>query len=162
MIIVSAYETIDRFIKFIHYNSAYVDVWSDGFGYSDNFEDTLLDLLANCNKIKNVDYSKFIVYIMLSKFCPNIYIPMLPYISFPDTLKTNHPQNLIIPLMYYKKRITIDMETSNLEIHSYHSVVVENNLIANTFLNLVIEQEYKYIPQLVFVNSFVYYLCLLF
>jgi len=162
MIVVSAYETVNRFIKFIHYNSAYVDVWFDGFGYSDNFEDTLLDLLANCNKIKNVDYSKFIVYIMLSKFCPNIYIPMLPYISFPDTLKTNHLQNLIILLMYYKKRITIDMETSNLEIHSYHSVVVENNLIANTFLNLIIEQEYKYIPQLVFVNSFVYYLCLLF
>lgn len=160
MIIKSAYETINRLIKFIHYNSAYVDVWFDGFGYSDNFEDTLLDLLANCNKIENVDYSKFIVYIMLSKFCPNIYIPMLPYISFPNTLKTNHLQNLIILLMYYKKRITIDMETSNLEIHSYHSVVVENNLIANTFLNLIIEQEYK--SQVVFVNSFVYYLCLLF
>jgi hypothetical protein len=64
--------------------------------------------------------------------------------------------------MYYKKRITIDMETSNLEIHSYHSVVVENNLIASTFLYLIAEQEYKYIPQVVLVNSFAYYLCLLF
>jgi hypothetical protein len=162
MIIKSDYETINRLIKFIHYNLAYVDVWFDGFGYSNNFEDTLLDLLANCNKIENVDYSKFIVYIMLSKFCPNIYIPILPYIAFPNTLKTNYLQNLTILLMYYKKRITIDMETSNLEIHSYHSVVVENNLIAITFLNLIVEQEYKYIPQVVFVNSFVYYLCLLF
>ena len=160
MIIKSAYETINRLIKFIHYNSAYVDVWFDGFGYSNNFEDTLLDLLANCNKIENVDYSKFIVYIMLSKFCPNIYVPILPFISFPNTLKTNYLQNLTIILMYYKKRITIDMENSNLEIHSYHSVGVENNLIASTFLNLIIEQ--KYIPRVVFVNSFVYYLCLLF
>ncbi len=157
MIIKSAYETINRLIKFIHYNSAYVDVWFDGFGYSDNFEDTLLDLLANCNKIENVDYSKFIVYIMLSKFCPNIYAPMLPYIAFPNTLKTNYLQNLTILLMYYKKRITIDMKTSNLEIHSDHSVAVENNLIASTFFNLIAEQE-----QVVFVNSFVYYLCLLF
>jgi hypothetical protein len=47
-------------------------VWFGGFGYSDNFEYTLLDLLANCNKIENVDYSKFIVYIMLSKFCLNM------------------------------------------------------------------------------------------
>jgi hypothetical protein len=162
MIIKSAYETINRLIKFIHYNSAYVDVWFDGFGYSNNFEDTLLDLLANCNKIENVDYSKFIVYIMLSKFCPNIDIPILPSIAFPNTLKTNYLQNLTILLMYYKKRITIDMETSDLEIHSYHSVVVENNLIASTFLNLIAEQEYKYIPQVVFVNSFAYYLCLLF
>jgi hypothetical protein len=162
MIIKSAYETINRLIKFIHYNSAFVDVWFDGFGYSDNFEDTLLDLLANCNKIENVDYSKFIVYIMLSKFCPNMYIPMLPCITFPNTLKTNYLQNLIILLMYYKKRITIDMENSNLEIHSNYSVVVENNLIASTFLNLTIEQDYKYIPQVVFVNSFAYYLCLLF
>jgi hypothetical protein len=162
MIIKSAYETINRLIKFIHYNSAYVDVWFGGFGYSNNFEDTLLDLLANCNKIENVDYSKFIVYIMLSKFCPNIYIPILPSISFPNTLKTNYLQNLTILLMYYKKRITIDMETSNLEIHSYHSVVVENNLIASTFLNLIAEQEYKYIRQVVFVDSFIYYLCLLF
>jgi hypothetical protein len=160
MIIKSAYETINRLIKFIHYNSAYVDVWFDGFGYSNNFEDTLLDLLANCNKIENVDYSKFIVYIMLSKFCPNIYVPILPFISFPNTLKTNYLQNLTIILMYYKKRITIDMENSNLEIHSYHSVGVENNLIVSTFLNLIIEQ--KYIPRVVFVNSFVYYLCLLF
>ena len=162
MIIKSAYDTINRLIKFIHYNSAYVDVWFDGFGYSDNFEDTLLDLLANCNKIENVDYSKFIVYIMLSKFCPNIYIPILPSISFPNTLKTNYLQNLTVLLMYYKKRITVDTETSNLETHNYHSVVVENNLIASTFLNLIIEQEYKYIRQIVFVNSFVYYLCLLF
>jgi hypothetical protein len=162
MIIKSAYETINRLIKFIHYNSACVDVWFDGFGYSNNFEDTLLDLLANCNKIENVDYSKFIVYIMLSKFCPNIYVPILPFIAFPNTLKTNYLQNLTILLMYYKKRITIDMETSNLEIHSYHSVVVENNLIASTFLYLIAEQEYKYIPQVVLVNSFVYYLCLLF
>jgi hypothetical protein len=146
MIIKSAYETINRLIKFIHYNSAYVDVWFDGFGYSNNFEDNLLDLLANCNKIENVDYSKFIVYIMLSKFCPNIYIPILTSILFPNTLKNNYLQNLTILLMYYKKRITIDMETSNLEIHSYHSVVVENNLIASTFLNLIAEQEYKYIP----------------
>ncbi len=159
MIIKSAYETINRFIKFIHYNSAYVDIWFDGFGYSSNFEDTLLDLLANCNKIENVDYSKFIVYIMLSKFCQNIYIPILPCIAFPNTLKTNYLQNLI---MYYKKRITIDMETSNLKIHSYQSIVVENNLIASTFLNLITEQKYKYIPQVVFVNSFAYYLCLLF
>jgi len=162
MIIKSAYETINRLIKFIHYNSAYVDVWFNGFGYSNNFEDTLLDLLANCNKIENVDYSKFIVYIMLSKFCPNIDTPILPSIAFPNTLKTNYLQNLTILLMYYKKRITIDMETSNLEIHSYHSVVVENNLIASTFLNLIAEQEYKYIPQVVFVNSFAHYLCLLF
>jgi hypothetical protein len=162
MIIKSAYETINRLIKFIHYNSAYVDVWFDGFGYSNNFEDTLLDLLASCNKIENVEFSKFIVYIMLSKFCPNIDIPILPSIAFPNTLKTNYLQNLTILLMYYKKRITIDMETSNLEIHSYHSVVVENNLIASTFLNLIAEQECKYIPQVVFVNSFGYYLCLLF
>ena len=163
MIIKSAYETINRLIKFIHYYSAYVDVWFDGFGYSNNFEDTLLDLLANCNKIENVvDYSKFIVYIMLSKFCPNIYVPILPFIAFPNILKTNYLQNLITLLVYYKKRITIDMETSNLEIHSYQSVVVENNLIATTFLNLIAEQEYKYIPQVVFVNSFAYYLCLLF
>jgi hypothetical protein len=162
MIIKSAYETINRLIEFIHYNSAYVDVWFGGFDYSDKIEYTLLDLLANCNKIENVDYSKFIVYIMLSKFCPNIDIPILPSIAFPNTLKTNYLQNLTILLMYYKKRITIDMENSNLEIHSYHSVVVENNLIASTFLNLVAEQEYKYIPKVVFVNSFVYYLCLLF
>jgi adenine-specific DNA methylase len=161
MIIKSAYETINRLIKFIHYSSAYVDVWYNGFGYSKNFEDTLLDLLANCNKIENIDYSKFIVYIMLSKFCPNIYIPILPHIAFPNTLKTNNVQNLTILLMYYKKRFTIDMENSNLEIHSYY-VVVENNLIASTFLNLIAEQEYKYIPQVVFVNSFAYYLCLLF
>lgn len=162
MIIKSAYETINRLIKFIYYNSTYVGVCFYGFGYSNNFEDTLLDLLANCNKIENVDYSKFIVYIMLSKFCPNIDIPILPSIAFPNTLKTNYVQNLTILLMYYKKRITIDMETSNLENHSYHSVVVENNLIASTFLNLIVEQEYKYIPRVVFVNSFVYYLCLLF
>jgi len=162
MIIKSTYETINRLIKFIHYNSAYVDVWFNGFGYSNNFEDTLLDLLANCNKIENVDYSKFIVYIMLSKFCQNIDIPILPFISFPNTLKTNYPQNLIILLMYYKKRITIDIETSNLEIHNYHSVGIENNLIASTILNLIREQEYKYILRVVFVNSFAYYLCLLF
>jgi len=162
MIIKSTYETINRLIKFIHYYSAYIDVWFNGVGYSDNFEDTLLDLLANCNKIEKVDYSKFIVYIMLSKFCPNIDIPILPSIVFPNTLKTNYLQNLIIPLMYYKKRITMDMEIRNLEINSYHSVIVENNLIASTFLNIVIEQEYKYIPQVVFVNSFAYYLCLLF
>jgi len=161
MIIKSTYETINRLIKFIHYNSAYVDVWFNGFGYSNNFEDTLLDLLANCNKIENVDYSKFIVYIMLSKFCQNIHIPILPFISFPNTLKTNYPQNLTILLMYYKKRITIDIETSNLEIHN-HSVGIENNLIASTILNLIAEQEYKYILRVVFVNSFAYYLCLLF
>ena len=132
MIIKSAYETINRLIKFIHYNSAYVyvDVWFDGFGYINNFEYTLLDLLANCNKIENIDYSKFIVYIMLSKFCPNIHVPILPFIAFRNKLKTNYLQNLITLLVYYKKRITIDMETSNLEIHSYHSVGVENNLIA--------------------------------
>jgi hypothetical protein len=162
MIIKSAYETINRLIKFIHYHSAYVDVWFDGFGYSNNFEDTLLDLLANCNKIENVDYSKSIVYIMLSKFCPNIYVPILPFIAFPNILKTNYLQNLITLLVYYKKRITIDMENSNLEIHSYQSVVIENNLIATTFLNLIVEQDYKYIPKVVFVNSFAYYLCLLF
>jgi hypothetical protein len=161
MIIKSAYETINRLIKFIHYHSAYVDVWFDGFGYSNNFEDTLLDLLANCNKIENVDYSKSIVYIMLSKFCPNIYVPILPSIAFPNILKTNYLQNLIILLLYYKKRITIDMENSNPE-HIFHSVVVENNLIATTFLNLIMEQDYKYIPKVVFVNSFAYYLCLLF
>jgi hypothetical protein len=160
MIIKSAYETINRLIKFIHYNSAYVDIWFDGFDYSNNFEDTLLDLLANCNKIENVDYSKFIVYIMLSKFCPNIHIPILPSIAFPNILKTNYLENLIIPLVYYKKRVTIDMENSNLEIRSYHSVVIENNLMATTFLNLIIEQ--KYIPRVVFANSFVCYLCLLF
>jgi hypothetical protein len=159
MIIKSTYETINRLIKFIRYNSAYVDVWVYGFGYSDNFEDTLLDLLANCNKIEKVDYSKFIVYIMLSKFCPNIDIPILPSVVFPNTLKL---QNLIMPLMYYKKRITMDMEIRNLEINSHHSVIVENNLIASTFLNIVIKQEYKYIPQVVLVNSLAYYLCLLF
>ncbi len=158
MIIKSVYETINRLIKY----SGYVDVWFDGFGYSNNFEDILLDLLVNCNKIEIVDYTKFIVYKMLSKFCPNMYNPILPSIAFPNTLKTNYLQNLIILLMYYKKRITIDMETSNLEIHSYHSIAVENNLIASTFLNLIVEQEYKYIPQVVFVNSFAYYLCLLF
>jgi len=162
MFIKSAYGTINRLIKFIHYNSAYVDVWFDGFGYSDEFEDTLLDLLANCNKTENVDYSKFIVYIMLSKFCPNIYVPILPSIAFPSVLKTNYLQNLTILLMYHKKRITIDMETSDLETHSYHSITVENNLIATTFLNLIAEQKHKYIPQVVFVNSFAYYLCLLF
>jgi hypothetical protein len=162
MITKSAYEPINRLIRFIQYNSAYVDIWFDGFGYSNNFEDTLLDLLANRNKIENVDYSKFIVYIMLSKFCPNICNPILPSIAFPNILKTNYLQNLTILLMYYKKRITIDMETSDLEIHSNYSVVVENNLIASTFLNLTIEQDYKYIPQVVFVNSFAYYLCLLF
>jgi hypothetical protein len=162
MNIKSVHETINRLIKFIRYNSAYVDIWFDGFGYGDNFEDTLLDSLANCNNIENVDYSKFIVYIMLSKLCPNKYTPILPFIAFPNTLKTNHLQNLIILLMYYKKRITIDLETSDLEIHSYHSVAVENNLIASTFLSLITEQEYKYIPKVVFVNSFAYYLCLLF
>ncbi len=167
MIIKSAYETINRFIKFIHYNSAYVDVWFDGFGYSNNFEDTLLNLLANCDKIENVDYSKFIVYIMLSKFCQNIHVPILPFIAFPNTLKTNYLQNLTILLIYYKKRITVDMENNNLENHSYHSVVVENNLIATTFLTLIAEHKYKYIPQIVFITthgmySFVYYLCLLF
>jgi hypothetical protein len=162
MIIKSAYEPINRLIKFIDYNSDYVDVWFYGFGYTNNFEDALLDLLANCNKIENVDYSKFIVYIMLSKFSPNTYIPILPSITYPNTLKTNYLQNLIIPLMYYKKRITIDMETSDLETYSNHSVVVENNLIATTFLNLILEQDYKYRPQVVFVNSFAYYLCLLF
>ncbi len=156
MIIKSVYETINRLIKY----SGYVEVWFDGFGYNNNFEDTLLDLVVNRNKIENVDYSKFIVYIMLSKFCPNIYNPILPFVSFPNTLKTNYLQNLIILLMYYKKRITIDMETSNLEIHSYHSVAIENNLIATTFLNLIIEQ--KYIRQVFSVNNFVYYLCLLF
>jgi len=162
MIIKSAYETINRLIKFIHYNSAYVDIWFDGFGYSNNFKDTLLDLLANRNKIENVDYSKFIVYMMLSKFCPNIYVPILPSIAFPSVLKTNYLQNLIILLMYHKKRITIDMDTSDPETYSYHSIVVENNLIATTFLNLIVEQKHKYIPHVVFVNSFAYYLCLLF
>jgi hypothetical protein len=94
---------------------------------------------------------------MLSKFCPNIDNPILPSVAFPSVLKTNYLQNLTIPLMYYKKRITIDLET-----HSYHSVIVENNLIASTFLNIIMEQDYKYIPQVVFVNSFAYYLCLLF
>jgi hypothetical protein len=162
MIIKSTYKTINRLIEFIYYNSTYVDVWFYGFGYSNNFGDILLDLLANCNKIENVDYSKFNVYIMLSKFCPNIDIPILPIIVFPNRLKTNYLQNLITSLMYYKKRITMDMEIRNLEIHSYHSVIVKNNLIASTFLNIIIEQEYKYTPQVVLVNSFAYYLCLLF
>ena len=147
MIIKSVYEPIHRLIKFIHYNSAYVDVWFDGFGYSNNFEDTLVDLLANYNKIENVDYSKFIVYIMLSKFCPNIHTLTLPPMAFPNILKTNYLKNLTKSLMFYKKRIVVD---------------VENNLIASIFLNLIVEQEYKYISQVVFVNSFVYYLCLLF
>jgi hypothetical protein len=162
MIIKSAYEPINRLIRFIDYNSDSVDVWFYGFGYTDNFEYALLDLLANCNKIGNVDYSKFIVYIMLSKFCPSTDMLILPSISYPDSLETNYLQNLIIPLVYYKKRVTIDMETSDLETYSNRSVVVENNLIANTFLNLILEQDYKYRPQVVFVNSFAYYLCLLF
>jgi len=160
MIIKSAYETINRLIKFIRYYSAYVDVWFNGFGYSDEIENTLLDLLANCDKTENIDYSKFIVYMMLGKFCPNIYVPILPSIAFPSVLETNYLQNLVILLMYHKKRITIDMDTSDPETYSYHSITVENNLIATTFLNLIID--HKYIPRVVFVNSFAYYLCLLF
>jgi hypothetical protein len=162
MIIKSTYETIKRLIEFMHHNSACVDVWSNGFDYINKFGDTLLDLLANCNKIENIDYSKFIVYIMLSKFCTNIYIPILPLIVLPDTLKPNYLQNLTTLLMYYKKCITMNMETRNLEIRSYHSVIVENSLIAITFLNIIVEQEYKYRPHLALANSYAYYLCLLF
>ena len=162
MIIKSAYEAIHRLNRFIYRNSAYVEVWSDGFDYGNNFEDNLLDLLVSCNEVENIDCSKFIVYIRLNKFCPNIHFSILPFIAFPNILETNYLENLTAVLMYYKKRITMDMETDDLESHSYRSIVVENNLIASTFLNLIAEQEYEYIPKVVFVNSFAYYLCLLF
>jgi hypothetical protein len=163
MIIKSVYEPIHRLNRFIHYKSAYVEVWSDGFDYGYNFEDNLLDLLANCDEIEeNIDYSKFIVYIRLNKFCPNIHFSTLPFIAFPNILETNHLENLIAVLIYYKKRIVIDMETDDLEIHRYRYVVAENNLIASIFVNLLAEHEYEYTPELVFANSFAYYLCLLF
>ena len=162
MIIKSSYETINRLIEFLYYNSGYVNLYFNSFDYNHNFGDILLDLLANCNKIKNVDYSKFIVYIMLSKFCPIKEAPMT-VIMFPNTLEPNHLRNLSTSFMYYKKCIIImDMETENLEIRSCHYVTVENNLIASTCLNIIEEQEYEYSPQIAFVNSFAYYLCLLF
>ncbi|MCC5994568.1 MAG: hypothetical protein LM587_03195 [Candidatus Aenigmarchaeota archaeon] len=162
MIIKPAYEPIHRLNRFMYRNSAYVEVWSDGFDYGYNFEDNLLDLLVNCNEIENIDGSKFIVYIRLSKFCPNIHFSTLPFIAFPNILETNHLENLTAVLMYYKKRVTIDMETDDLESHSCSFIVVENNLLASIFVNLLAEYEYEDIPEVVFANSFAYYLCLLF
>lgn len=166
MIIKSSYKTINKFIEFLYHNSGYIDLYSNGFDYVNNFGDILLDLLANCNKIENVDYSKFIVYIMLSKFCPNKYISLLPVIMFPNTLKPNYLENLTTSLMYYKKCIGIsnimNMGTWNLEIRSYRYVIIENSLIAHICLNIIVKQEYKYRPQIALANSFAYYLGLLF
>ena len=176
MIIKSSYEMLNRLIEFLYRNSYCVEVFSNGFDYSHIFVDNLLDLLANCNKIENIDYSKFIVYMILSKFWPVKDIPILPVIVFPITLKPNYLENLTTSLKYYKKCIryitrdyympgynrisSVYME--NLEIHSCDFVIVENSLIASTFLNIIIEQEYKYRPQKALANSFAYYLCLLF
>ena len=164
MIIKSSHETISRFMKFLYYNSAGIDAWFNGFESSNIFGDDLLDLLANCNKIENVDYSKFIVYLMLSKFCPNTDIPILSLTDFPNTLKHNYLENLTTPFKYYKKYITVDMyvKINNLEIHSCDYVIVENSLIASTFLNIITKQEYEYRPQIAFAINFAYYLCLLF
>jgi len=164
MIIESSYEKIYKLIEFLYRNSAYVAAWFNGFDYGDIFGDDLLDLLANCNKIENVDYSKFIVYLMLSKFCPNTDIPILSLTAFPNTLKHNYLENLTTPFKYYKKYITVDMyvKINNLEIHSCDYVIVENSLIASTFLNIIMKQEYEYRPQITFAINFVYYLCLLF
>ena len=163
MIIKSSYQTINRLIEFLYYNSDYVHLYFNGYDYCNSFGDILLDLLANCTKIENVDYSKFIVYIMLRKFCPSKDTPIIPVIIFPGTLKPNYLENLTTSLMYYKKRITMDMETRNLEIDSYYSyVIIENSLIASTCLNIIEKQEYKYRPQIAIANSFAYYLCLLF
>ena len=151
-------------MKFLYYNSAGIDAWFNGFECSNVFGDDLLDLLANCNKIENVDYSKFIVYLMLSKFCPNTDIPTTPLIIFPNTLKPNYLENLATTFMYYKKYITVykAVKTRILEIRSCYSVIVENSLIASTFLNIIMKQEYKYRPQIAFAINFTYYLCLLF
>ena len=100
MIIKSSYKKINRLIEFLYYNSNCVHLYYNGYDYCDTFGDILLDLLANCNKIENVDYSKFIVYIMLRKFCSNKDIPMLPAIIFPGTLKPNYLQNLTTSLIY--------------------------------------------------------------
>lgn len=166
MIIKSSYETINRLIEFLYYNSDYIDLYFNGFEYVNNFGDILLDLLANCNKIENIDYSKFIVYMMLSKFCPNKYISLLPVIMFSNRLKPNYLENLTTSLMYYKKCIGIsnimNMGTWNLEIRSYLYVIIENSLIAHICLNIFVNQEYKYGPQKALANSFAYYLCLLF
>ena len=159
-----AHEKINRLLKFLYYNSAGIDIWSDGFDYSDIFGDNLLDLLVNCDKIEDIDYSKFIVYLMLSKFCPYTDIPILSLTDFPKTLKHNYLENLTTILEYYKKYITMDVSVidGNLEIHSYENVIVENSLIANIFLNIIIAQEHKYRPQAASANNFAYYLCLLF
>lgn len=180
MIIESSYETINSFIEFLYYNSVCVELYSNGFDYSNIFGNILLDLLANCNKIENVDYSKFIAYIMLSKFYPNKDIPIIPVISLPTTLKPKYLENLTTSLMHYRKcikcitrnyykpkyklisNIYVSIETVNFEIHSYDYVIVENSLIASTCLNIIVEQEYKYRPQITLANSFAYYLCLLF
>ena len=177
MIIKCSYETINRIIEFLYCNSVCVDLYSYGFDYSNIFGDTLLDLLANYNKIENIDCSKFIVYIMLSKFCPIKDIPIVPVIAFPSTLKPNYLENLTTSLMYYRKCIKYItrvyyrpgynliynvLKTRNFEIHNYDYVIVENSLIASTFLNIIVEQEYKYRPKIALANSFAYYLGLLF
>lgn len=166
MIIKSSYKTINRIIEFLYYNSCYIELYSNSFDCASNFGDILLDLLANCNKIENVDYSKFIVYIMLSKFCPNTHISLLPVIMFPDTLKPNYLENLTATLMYYKKCIGISnimfMGKWNLEIRNYRYVIIENSLVAHICFNIIVKQEYKYSQQKVLANNFAYYLCLLF
>jgi hypothetical protein len=162
MILKPVYEPIHRLNRFLHYKSAYVEVWSDGFDYGYNFEDNLLDLLVSCDEVENIDGSKFIVYIRLNKFCPITHFSTLPFIAFPNILETNYLENLRAVLIYYKKGITVNMETDDLEVHRYRFIVAENNLLAGIFVNLLAEHEYAYISEEVFANSFAYYLCLLF
>ena len=75
MIIISSHETINKTIEFLCHNSGYVELY---FGAFDYIGDDLIDLLTNCDKIENVDYSKFIIYIMLNKFCPDSNSRLLP------------------------------------------------------------------------------------
>ena len=95
MIIISTYEKINELIEFLYYNSC-VDLYFGSFDYS---KDILLDLLANCDKIENVDYSKFIVYIMLSKFYPNPSLKLLPsslVITIQNVVLANLFMNVVL------------------------------------------------------------------
>jgi len=95
MIIRSSHEKINELIEFLYHNSC-VDLYFGSFDYS---KDILLDLLANCDKIENVDYSKFIVYVMLSKFYPNPSLNLSPsslVITIQNVVLANLFMNVVL------------------------------------------------------------------
>ena len=93
MIIISSHETINKTIEFLYYNSGYVELY---FGAFDYIGDDLIDLLANCDKIEKVDHSKFIIYIVLNKFCPNSKSRLLPSSSSVISIQNVIVANLFV------------------------------------------------------------------